>query len=281
MKRKSGFKNFFVFILLISACLVAPLFLFLPNVSALRYRNPARTRFMEIYLDEMEEQKKKPALHYEWRSYNRISPNLVRAVLVAEDDMFYEHNGFDWKQTKEAVRKNWKEKAFKRGASTITQQLAKNLYLTPSKNPYRKARQWIITYQMERTLTKRRILELYLNIAEWGPGIYGAESAARHYFDKSASALSPRDSAFLAAILPSPHLWGANPKGRYVSRRTNMILGRMNIPLEREVDKQTATHRPAKNGIETTTEVTDEEVIDAILKDMAPKDGSPSPFLDD
>ncbi|HKV39353.1 MAG TPA: monofunctional biosynthetic peptidoglycan transglycosylase, partial [Blastocatellia bacterium] len=126
-----------------------------------------------------------------WVPYNRISPTLVRAVLAGEDSRFFDHSGFDWEEMQKAIEKDWQEKGFKRGASTITQQLAKNLFLSTSKNPLRKLHEALITWELEKILGKRRILEIYLNVIEWGDGIYGAEAAAQHYFDTPASALSP------------------------------------------------------------------------------------------
>mgnify|MGYP001599924408 CR=1 FL=1 len=134
----------------------------------------------------------------------RFSPFLRHAVIVAEDGRFYEHEGIDFEELKEAVKKNISKKKFAFGASTITQQLAKNLYLSPSKNPLRKMKEALIAHQMESKLSKRRILEIYLNVVEWGPGIYGAEAASRHYFDKSSNELTAEESETLAAYLPSP-----------------------------------------------------------------------------
>ena len=143
-----------------------------------------------------------------WVSYGRISPWLVRSVLAGEDSRFFDHSGFDWEEIQKALEKDWDDKGFTRGASTISQQLAKNLFLSTSKNPLRKAHETLITWELERVLGKRRILELYLNVIEWGDGIYGAEAASRHYFDVSASALGPDQAAFLSAIIP-------NPRGAY------------------------------------------------------------------
>jgi monofunctional biosynthetic peptidoglycan transglycosylase len=137
--------------------------------------------------------------------YERISPDLVRAVVAGEDLFFFYHSGLDWEQIRVAFVQNWKEKRFARGASTITQQLGKNLFLSPSKNPFRKLHEALIAKEMELILDKRRILELYLNTIEWGDGIYGAEAAARHYFNTSADSLSLDQAVFLAAIIPDPH----------------------------------------------------------------------------
>jgi monofunctional biosynthetic peptidoglycan transglycosylase len=159
-----------------------------------------------------------------WVSYNMISRNLVRAVLAGEDSRFFDHAGFDWEEIGKALEEDWNSGEFKRGGSTITQQLAKNLFLSTSKNPLRKLHEAVITKEMELVLGKRRILETYLNVIEWGDGVYGAEAAARTYFNEPASALSVDQAAFLSAIIPGPN--GAlNPSThrRRVERRKNLI----------------------------------------------------------
>lgn len=158
--------------------------------------------------------------------YDKISPYLKEAVIAAEDDEFFEHRGFSWEAIKKAAVYDWKKKRFARGASTITQQLARNLYLTPSKNPIRKIREIMIALKLERELSKQRILELYLNVVEWGNGIYGCEAAARHYFNKSASNLSMSESAYLASILPSPRRLGKQTP--YLTPRAARIMNRIN-----------------------------------------------------
>ena len=222
-------KWFFILLALLTA-FVSFFFVSLPNVSYLKEHDPRRTRFMEIYLDKAEKRLGDDAvsIEYEWLSYGRISPHLKNAGIVAEDSAFFDHEGFDWEAMKKAMRRNMEDLSFTRGGSTITQQLVKNLYLTPDKNPFRKIREWIITYQMERTLSKRRILEIYLNVIEWGNGVYGAESASRHYFSKSASRLTASEAAFLAAIIPNPKLYTQKKYERRISRRKSRILARMN-----------------------------------------------------
>jgi monofunctional glycosyltransferase len=171
-----------------------------------------------------------------WVGYDKISPNLIRAVLAGEDSRFFDHEGFDWIEIQKAIEEDWEKGEFKRGASTITQQLAKNLFLSTSKNPIRKLHEAVITKELEWVLGKRRILELYLNVIEWGEGIYGAEAAARHYFNRSASSLTLEQASFLSAIIPSPN--GAfNPEknARRVERRRSLIVRLMRhvvIPKE-------------------------------------------------
>jgi monofunctional biosynthetic peptidoglycan transglycosylase len=148
-------------------------------------------------------------------------------VLISEDSAFFQHSGYDLEQIKESARRNWREGRFARGASTITQQLAKNLYLSTSKNPLRKIRELFIAQEMERTLTKQRIFEIYLNVIEWGDGIYGIEPAARRYFGKGARELLPEEAAILAAMIPNPRRYTPARNLRYLERRKGEILSRL------------------------------------------------------
>lgn len=199
--------------------------LILFRVFRVKSKNPEATAMMEQRAAEAAAEGREPKRVQTWVPYDRISPNLVRAVLAGEDSRFFDHAGFDWEEIRIAMEKDWNEGRFKRGASTITQQLAKNLFLSTSKTPLRKLHEAIITKEMEWIVGKRRILELYLNVIEWGDGIYGAEAAARHYFNQSAAALSAEQAAFLSAIIPNPN--GAfNPAkhSRRVERRRNLIV---------------------------------------------------------
>src|SRR5258708_4350888 len=182
---------------------------------------------MEARKAELRAAGKDDRLLHTLASYERISPYLRRGVLVAEDDSFYEHKGVDVKGLQEALRKDWAHKRLTHGGSTITQQLAKNLYLSSSRNPLRKIKEYFIARSLESHLTKKRILELYLNVAEMGDRVYGAEAAARTYFDTSAAALSPQQAALLAGCLPNPRIRtpGA-PKKRWRWRQ-RMVLSRM------------------------------------------------------
>jgi monofunctional biosynthetic peptidoglycan transglycosylase len=159
-----------------------------------------------------------------WVPLAAISPYVVKAVIIAEDDKFWAHEGFDFEAIQMAVEKDLKKRQFKAGGSTISQQLAKNLYLTPAKNPVRKLKEAILTWRLERNLTKRRIIELYLNVAEWGDGVFGIEAAARHHFGKTAVALSPREAAALAVVLPSPLRYRPGGGSRYLESRAEAIL---------------------------------------------------------
>jgi monofunctional biosynthetic peptidoglycan transglycosylase len=191
-----------------------------PDVRLLAVRTPPSTAFIDRYRAS-ERQAGRP-VRVEWTvvPYGRIAPSLKRAVIVAEDASFFSHQGFATSEIKEALDKAVKEFGLPRGASTITQQLAKNLWLSPSRNPIRKVKEAILTWQLEKALTKRRILELYLNVAEFGPGVYGAEAASRHYFRKAAADLTDEEAAQLAAGLPRPSIWhpgvGTTAYRRYV-----------------------------------------------------------------
>ena len=162
-----------------------------------------------------------------WVPLSRISRELQRAVIVAEDATFYHHHGFDWEGIRGAATRNWDRGELRHGGSTITQQLAKNLYLSPEKNLLRKIHEAAITRALEERLTKKRILELYLNVVEWGKGIYGAEAAAQHHFGKSAQDLGPEEAAMLAAVLPSPRRYDPLRVTPYLMRRQQQILSRM------------------------------------------------------
>ncbi len=178
-----------------------------PDVAPLARQNPRTTAFIERYRARERAAGRDDRVAWLWVPYARISPNLVRAVLVAEDITFFSHHGFELAELKHAVTKALEEQELPRGASTITQQLAKNLWLSPSRNPTRKLKEAGLTWQLERTLAKRRILELYLNVVEFGPGVYGAEAASRRYFARPAADLDQDEAAELAASLPSPSTW--------------------------------------------------------------------------
>lgn len=193
----------------------------LPDVAELKVSNPATTTFIERYKDKHKGAKVKQT----YVPYDKISAYLKEAVIAAEDDEFFTHPGFSWEAIKKAAIYDWKKKRFARGASTITQQLARNLYLSPSKNPFRKLRELLIALKLERELSKQRILELYLNVVEWGSGIYGCEAAGRAYFGRSCASLSMAESAYLASILPSPRKLGKRAPS--ITPRAEKILRRI------------------------------------------------------
>lgn len=204
-------------------------YLLLPNVrlQALRKNNPVRTALMYQRAEEAQSSGKKFQLDQRWVPLSRMSQHLINAVIVSEDGMFYAHEGVDWYEVEESIKKNIEKGKAARGGSTITQQLAKNLYLSTSKDPVRKFRELIVTLRMERVLSKRRILEIYLNVIEWGNGIYGAEAAARKYFGKSAADVTREEAAQMAAVIPSPRRHAPNEASRYVERRSMIIMNRM------------------------------------------------------
>jgi monofunctional glycosyltransferase len=202
-------------------------YLSLPDVRPLKSANPTTTAFIELRAREARGEGRTPRRVQRWVRYTRISADLKRAVLVAEDDAFWRHEGVDFEQLQESLTTDWTRGRFLRGGSTITQQLAKNLYLSPSRSPLRKLRELVIARRLEAELKKARILELYLNVIEWGDGIYGVEAAARTYFQTSAATLGPRESALLAAAIVNPRVLNpAHPTNRLL-RRQQLILRRM------------------------------------------------------
>jgi len=197
------------------------------GVIQLRTKNPSETAFMQAHAERMKDIKRSYRKTQYWIPLKSISKDAIEAVVVAEDGTFWSHDGFDWFEFKESIERNFEEGRAVRGASTITQQLVKNLYLSSSKNPLRKIKEWILTWYIEQQLSKSRILEIYLNIIEWGDGVYGIEAASRYYFDKSANALTRDECARLAAIIPSPRRHRADVDSKYVLRRSKLILDRM------------------------------------------------------
>jgi len=193
-------------------------------VAALARTNPTTTAFIESRKTEAAGTGRPFTLRWTWVPLSRMSPHLLRAVLASEDAAFYQHHGFDWEGMKDALTRNWEKGRLRRGGSTITQQLAKNLYLSPDKNLLRKAHEAMLTWRLERALPKKRILELYLNTAEWGNGVYGAEAAARHHFGKSAEDVNPDEAALLAAMLPSPRRYDPLRLTPYLTKRQQAIL---------------------------------------------------------
>jgi len=255
-------------------------YLTLPDVRGLARTNPKKTAFMELRARESA-QRGRAQRHYQvWVPYTRISPNLKRAVLVAEDDAFWQHQGIDMEQLKISIRNDIAKGQAIRGGSTITQQLAKNLYLSPSRDPVRKLRELIIARRMEAALSKGRIFEIYLNVIEWGDGIWGAEAAARSYFGISASTLSPEQAALLAGAIINPRVYSpAHPNARLL-RRQRIILSRMgayippatvpvvnNAPQPSEVDEETDVAAPSPD-------VTGEQPIQSAQPD-APESRAP------
>ena len=189
--------------------------------------NPSSTAFMEASLERMREKRPDAKLRHTWVPYDRISANLKRAVVAAEDAKFADHEGFDWEAIEKALEKNKAKGKVVAGGSTISQQLAKNLFLSGERSALRKGQEALITVMIEHVMDKRRILEIYLNVIEWGDGVFGAEAAARHYYGVGAGALSPEQSARLAAVVPNPRFYDRNRNTAFLARRTQTILARM------------------------------------------------------
>lgn len=213
----------------------------LPDVRALKKEPPATTAFRELRARQAEDEGRTLRMQHRWVNYDRISANLKRAVIVAEDAAFWQHEGLDFDEIRASIEVNWMRGEFVRGASTITQQLAKNLYLSPSRNPYRKVRELLITRRLEAELSKRRIFELYLNLIEWGDGIWGAEAAARAHFGVSAASLSPAQAAMLAGAIINPRVYSPSRPNARLLRRQNLILRRMGSVTPPDTAPATAT----------------------------------------
>jgi monofunctional biosynthetic peptidoglycan transglycosylase len=188
---------------------------------------PSSTAFMERRLEAIAAKSPRARLRHEWVPYEQISANLKRAVVAAEDARFLDHEGFDWEMIQKAIERNERSGKVVAGASTISQQLAKNLFLSGERSWLRKGEEAIITWMLEHTLSKRRILELYLNVAEWGDTVFGAQAAARYHFGEPASALTAEQAAWLAAILPTPRRYERGRLTPYLAGRVNTILDRM------------------------------------------------------
>ena len=197
-----------------------------PNIQALKNNNPIPTAFMEYRESQWADENRDMHITQQWVPISKISPNIIKAVLIGEDDGFYHHDGFDVQGMENAIERSIKKKTLA-GGSTISQQLSKNLYLSPSKNPVRKIKEAILTWRIEETLSKRRILEIYLNVAEWGDGIFGIEAAARHYYHKSAKNLTAREASRLAAVLPNPIKYNPTGNQKYVKNRARIIYKTM------------------------------------------------------
>ena len=189
--------------------------------------NPTSSAFMEDRLEIIQETKPDAELKHKWVSYEQISNHLKRAVIASEDAKFIDHEGVDWEAIQAAYEKNLKKGKIVSGGSTISQQLAKNLFLSSKRTPWRKAQELVITYMLEAVLEKRRIFEIYLNVIEWGDGVFGAEAASKHYFKVSAAKLSSQQAARLAVMIPNPRFYDKHKKTKYLTKRTAVIQRRM------------------------------------------------------
>ena len=231
-KRKKKFLRWLIPLLSLFLFLSLLTSLLMPDISKWKKENPKKTALMEYREKKLKEKGRKFRIDQRWMPLSNVSPYLIKAVLIAEDDKFWRHEGFDYEAIQKAIEKDIQAKRFKFGGSTISQQLARNLYLSPEKSLLRKISEAIITWKMEKTLSKKRILELYLNVVEWGEGIFGVEAASRHYYGKSSSELTPQEAARLASVLPNPKKYHPAGDQRYVIDRSNLIY---NIMIQRGI----------------------------------------------
>lgn len=254
-------KTFFLVLLLVLLAELSTIPWF--GVSGLRTENPGETALMRQRRSEAEGDGKSLKIVHRWIPLSRIPAHVINAVIVAEDGTFYTHGGFDWYEVQQSIEKNVEAQRAARGASTITQQLAKNLYLSTSKDPVRKAKEVLITMLLEHYLEKGRILELYLNLIEWGRGIFGIEAAALTYFGKSASGLTVDEGARLAAVIPSPLRHRPDSDSRYTMRRKQIVLGRMSGRnfLSQSPAKEDSSSRPDQEHLQTM-DATDSTALD-------------------
>ncbi len=207
--------------------LVAAWYAVVPDVKGLAARNPGKTAFMEYRERQWAEEGRKAALRWKWVPLSAMSPTLIKAVLVSEDDKFWAHEGFDFEAMRDALEKNLEQGRVRAGGSTISQQLAKNLWLSPSKSPMRKIKEAVLAWRLERELSKRRILEIYLNVVEWGDGVFGAEAAAQAHFGVSARNLSAEQAVRLAVSLPNPLRFDPAGSSGFVRKRAAIVLSRL------------------------------------------------------
>ena len=226
-QRRRPLRAIVIFLLLIVLGWLAVEAVTWPDIGELARRPPVTTAFIERWRDRQREAGRSDRVERAWVAYSAIAPAMKVAVLVAEDVNFFSHHGFDTGEIQKALRKSFDDLEPPRGASTISQQLVKNLWLSPSRDPLRKAREGILTWQLERTLPKRRILELYLNVVEFGPGLWGVESASRRYFGKPAAGLTDEEAALLAASLPSPSAWHPGSASAAYRRHAESVRRRM------------------------------------------------------
>jgi monofunctional glycosyltransferase len=218
-------KIFIVVLVIVAAFLIVDIgkYLIYPNVSSLKRKSPGKTAFMEFREDTWLKKGIKRKVINEWVPLSQISPYVLKAVIIAEDDQFWSHDGFDYNAIQKALQTDIKKLKFKSGGSTISQQLAKNLYLTPTKDPIRKIKEAILTWRLEHNLSKSRILEIYLNVAEWGDGIFGIELAAQTNYGKHASELSAKQASTLVTLLPNPRRYKINGNSKYVEGQADRI----------------------------------------------------------
>jgi monofunctional biosynthetic peptidoglycan transglycosylase len=263
---------------------IAYVYLTLPDVRVLAKSNPGSTAWMEMRAAEASREGKSARRVQQWVPYSRISQSLKRAVLVAEDAAFWDHEGIDFEELRKSIEINWEQGRAVRGASTITQQLAKNLYLSPSRNPLRKLRELIIARRLEAALPKARIFEIYLNVIEWGDGIWGAEAAARTYFGIPASAVNREQAALLAGAIINPRVLNPARPTQRLRARQRIILGRMGevtppapVPVAPVPDAAEAATDEAEVPADDTAPETDEPSDSDTVEPEFPTEALPVP----
>lgn len=215
-------------LILIGLALTYQLWIF-GHVVYWNFYNPSTSAFMEERLEILRQKNPGATLRMQWAPYEKISPHLKRAIIAAEDSKFLEHEGFDFEAIQKAYEKNLKRGKLVAGGSTISQQLAKNLFLSGQKTPWRKIQEALITLMLENVMSKRRIMEIYLNVIEWGNGVFGAEAAIRHYYGTSASSVNAEQAARLAAMIPNPRFYDRHRSTSWLSKKTGIILSRMAV----------------------------------------------------
>ncbi|RPH35575.1 monofunctional biosynthetic peptidoglycan transglycosylase [bacterium] len=249
-------KSVLLFLLLIVIVELATIPWF--SIASLKSGNPGPTALMKQRMEEARDAGKTLKVTQRWIALSRLPRHVIDAVIVAEDGTFYSHSGIDWFEVQESIEKNVRERRAARGASTITQQLAKNLYLSTSKDPVRKAKELIITLLLENNLGKNRILEIYLNVIEWGRGIFGIEAASQAYFGKSASTLTLDEALRLAAVIPSPLRHRPDADTRYVTRRKEIVFRRLTARYANEYSPQ-----KENSSSQSLNDVTDDATMDS------------------
>ncbi|ADR33152.1 monofunctional biosynthetic peptidoglycan transglycosylase [Sulfuricurvum kujiense DSM 16994] len=268
-------KTILLLLLLAGAIDIGRYFIY-PNIDDLKDIRPIPTAFMEYRQNEWADENRDMEITQKWVSMSQISPNVIKAVLIGEDDKFWNHDGFDVTGMEQALERSLK-KGSVAGGSTISQQLSKNLYLSPSKNPVRKIKEAIITWRIEHALSKRRILEIYLNVAEWGDGIFGIEAAARHYYHKSAKNLTGQEAARLAAVLPNPIKYDPTGSQKYVKNRSRIIykiMKRRGIVIPQFKEVMTPPRESESPAVENNQSITD------LFDQTAPEETAPQEQID-
>jgi monofunctional biosynthetic peptidoglycan transglycosylase len=239
-------------------------YFFVVDVNQFKTKNPDKTAFMKYRENQWKKEKRSVRMQQKWVALGAISSDARKAAVVAEDAKFWDHEGFDFEAMRCAIERDLKKRKMALGASTISMQVAKNMFLSPSKTPVRKINEAILTWRMEKALSKKRILELYLNIAEWGDGIFGIEAASRTYFKHSAASLDRKESSLLAAVLPNPLRFNLLKNSRFVTRRSRLILR----AIGGDVNAAVALHSNGNNMQSQPADTTTVSIKDSLIADV-------------